>query len=71
MVSVVRLNFIVEATQENRTKIFMYFGPIQFERFISNNGIIIRNRETLGNVDYLLAKKDKKQTVITGNEALI
>ena len=70
MATCVRANFIVEETQQNMTKIFIYFGETQFNKFCVNNGIVMRNITKVSNQDYVLAAKNKKQTVITGKELL-
>jgi hypothetical protein len=70
MVRYEKVNYIDQATQANKVKIFMIFGEIQFETFCTNNGIVIRNSTASSAMAYLLTKKDQKMAVITGKETL-
>lgn len=68
---VVKIDFIDERTQMNRTMLFLYFGEHALERFIINNGMIERNRTPSNWTNYQLADNSRKQSVVLGTEELI
>jgi len=66
----VKIDFIDEETQKYRTMIFLYYGDHALERFIINNGMVVRERTESNFTDYQLANDNRKQSVVLGTEEL-
>jgi hypothetical protein len=55
-----QVNYIDEATQENKTKLFMYNSQTIFDRYCVREGIVIRNQKEVSAATWVMTPKKEK-----------